>query len=120
MRVRFRRRRWSGARLAQILGVFLTLFFAAWGVTLALGTQDVKLWAERMLPSAEPSEVTTGYRGTEAGPRSRGSVQNARALLPFLVSVDVNQELGTELERRTRLYIVWIFGATFQVNSQRL
>lgn len=114
-----RRRRDSWVRRVEILVAGVFLVSIAWGLTALLGTQDVSLWARSMLPSEQRQQVTTHYRGGDAAPPG-DSVENVYAPFPFLVTVDVNQEVVPGLARRTRLFVVWIFGMTFQVNSRRI
>ncbi|WLD14030.1 hypothetical protein [Planctellipticum variicoloris] len=117
-----RRRRDSWVRRVEILVAGVFLVSIAWGLTALLGTQDVSLWARSMLPSEQRQQVTTHYRGGDAKPAEPAgdSIENAHAPFPFLVTVDVNQEVVPGLARRTRLSVVWFFGMTFQVDSRRL
>lgn len=117
-----RRRRDSWVRRVEILVAGVFLVSIAWGLTALLGTQDVSLWARSMLPSEQRQQVTTHYRGGDSKPAEPAgdSIENAHAPFPFLVTVDVNQEVVPGLARRTRLSVVWFFGMTFQVDSRRL
>jgi hypothetical protein len=119
---KYRRRRGTWVRRIEILVAGVFLVSVAWGLTALLGTQDVAHWARSMLPSEQPQQVTTHYRGGDADPAepAGNSVDNAQAPFPFLVTVDVHQDLGPSLARRTRLSVIWFFGMTFQVNSRRL
>lgn len=119
---KYQRRRGPWVRRIEILVAGGFLVAVAWGLTALLGTQDVALWANSMLPSEQRQQVTTHYRGGDAEPAEPAgdSVENAYAPLPFLVTVDIHQELGPGLARRTRLSVIWFFGMTFQVNSRRI
>lgn len=119
---KYRRRRGTWVRRIEILVAGVFLVSVAWGLTALLGTQDVAHWARSMLPSEQREQVTTHYRGGDANPAEPAgdSVENAYAPFPFLVTVDVNQELGPGLARRTRLSVIWFFGMTFEVNSRRI
>lgn len=119
---KYRRRRGTWVRRIEILVAGVFLVSVAWGLTALLGTQDVTHWARSMLPSDQRQQVTTHYRGGDANSADLAgdSVENACAPFPFLVTVDVNQDLGPGLARRTRLSVIWFFGMTFQVDSRRL
>lgn len=119
MKFRYWRRRGRWVRRVEICLAIVTLFAAGWGATAVFGTQDVELWARSMLPADQGQQVTTGYRGAEPNPAA-DPVSNTRAPFPFLVTVDVRQELAPGMVRQARLSVIWLFGMMFQVSTQRL